>query len=251
MIGHLQSLIKKAKDEIHSLEKKIKKAEDELENCIELKPLLIKIGDDAANGYHSLQNAANSLNKGIIIDGAGQGNKILERAQSINGLSLDAKNAVGNVNLRIKELEENSGVLVSQIESWSKSSDYYLEKYKLYCQNNFDKSRYNIFLTHDPQSIIRLSKEKNTCIHQNTDLVISGHMHNGLLPNVLKKIVKNKGLISPKMKLFPNFAQGEYKIDYTDFIIAGPVNTRVENAIINNLYGANATILTLKKNKIK
>lgn len=129
------------------------------------------------------------------------------------------------------------------------NTDYYLEKYKLYCQNNFDKSRYNIFLTHDPQSIIRLSKEKNTCIHQNTDLVISGHMHNGLLPNVLKKGFKNKGLISPKMKLFPNFAQGEYKIDYTYFIIAGPVNTRVENAIINNLYGANATILTLKKTK--
>lgn len=29
----------------------------------------------------------------------------------------------------IKELEENSGVLVSQVESWSKSSDDYLEKY--------------------------------------------------------------------------------------------------------------------------
>ena len=127
--------------------------------------------------------------------------------------------------------------------------DYYLKEYQIYCQNKFDKSRYNIFLTHDPQAIIKLSKEKNTCIHPNTDLVISGHMHNGLLPNCLKPITKNRGLISPKMKLFPNFAQGEYKFDYTDFIIAGPVNTRVENSIINNLYGTNATILTLKKIK--
>ena len=107
MIGYLQSLIRKAKDEIESLKKKIKKAEEELENCIQLRPILIKIGDDASNGYHSLQNAANSLNKGIIIDGVGQGNKITERAETINNLSSDAKMAVENVNLRIKELEEN------------------------------------------------------------------------------------------------------------------------------------------------
>jgi len=107
MIGHLQSLIRNAKDEINSLNKEIKKAEEEIETCIELKSLLIKICDDATNGYHSLQNAANSLNKGIIIDGTGQGNNISERATSINNLSSAAQNAIGNVELRIKELEEN------------------------------------------------------------------------------------------------------------------------------------------------
>lgn len=134
-------------------------------------------------------------------------------------------------------------------EEKQENIDYYLEQYKLHCKNNFDKSRYNIFLTHEPQSIIKLSTKENTCIHLNTDLVISGHMHNGLLPSSLKGIIKNKGLISPQMKLFPEFAQGEYKINYTDFIINGPVNTRVENPIINNLYRTNATILTLKKKK--
>lgn len=129
--------------------------------------------------------------------------------------------------------------------------DYYFEKYSLCPKSNFDPNRYNIFLTHEPQSIIKISKELNRCMHPNTDLVISGHMHNGLLPSCLKKVkvIKNKGLISPQMELLPQFAQGEYKINNTDFIINGPINTRVETPIINNIYGANATILTLKKIK--
>lgn len=38
----------------------------------------------------------------------------------------------------IKELEENSGVLVSQVESWSKTADIYLEKYQE-LHNKIDK----------------------------------------------------------------------------------------------------------------
>ena len=105
-------------------------------------------------------------------------------------------------------------------------------------------------LTHEPQSIIKLSKEKGCCIQENTDLVISGHMHNGLLPVFVHKIIKNTGLISPQMEFFPTYAQGEYTIDSTDFIINGAINTRVETPIINNIYGPSATILTINPSRI-
>ena len=71
-------------------------------------------------------------------------------------------------------------------------------------------------------------------------------MHNGLLPTIMHNFIKNNGLISPQMEILPSFAQGEYSIEDTDFIINGAINTRVETPLINKLYGANATLLTIK-----
>lgn len=112
MIAHLQALIVKAKAEIEELKVKIEKAEIELEICKELHPLLVKIGSDASNGGHALNSAASSLNKGIRIGGVGQGQKILERASKIMTLQSNSEAGAGNVEMRIKELEEN-------IEMWN------------------------------------------------------------------------------------------------------------------------------------
>lgn len=72
--------------------------------------------------------------------------------------------------------------------------DYSRIFYANYNENLFDETTYNIFLTHEPQSIIKLSKEKGSCIQPNTDLVVSGHMHNGLLPNFMQPFMANRGL---------------------------------------------------------
>lgn len=111
----------------------------------------------------------------------------------------------------------------------------------------FNQNKFNIFLTHEPHSIINLSLENNKCIQLYTDLVVSGHMHNGLLPNFLHPYCGTKGIISPQMELFPEYAQGEVKVGDTDFIINGPVNARIETPLINRIYGPSATIITLRK----
>lgn len=118
-----------------------------------------------------------------------------------------------------------------------------------YNENLFSEDSFNILLTHEPQSIIKLSKENKGCIQPNTDLVISGHMHNGLLPNFMQPFMKNKGLISPQMQLLPEYAQGVYQLKDTTFLINGPINTRVETPLINKLYGPNASVVTLKKTR--
>ena len=118
-----------------------------------------------------------------------------------------------------------------------------------FSENKLNPDIYNIFLTHEPQSIIRLSKSQGTCIKPNTDLVISGHMHNGLLPNFIQPFMKNKGLISPQMQLLPEYAQGIYQLGTTTFLINGPINTRIETPIINSMYGPNASVITLKKTR--
>lgn len=115
--------------------------------------------------------------------------------------------------------------------------------------NLFSEDTFNVLLTHEPQSIIRLSKEKGSCIQPNTDLVISGHMHNGLLPNFMQSFMVNRGLISPQMQLLPEYAQGIYQLKGTTFLINGPINTRIESSFINTLYGPNASVVTLKKTR--
>lgn len=129
--------------------------------------------------------------------------------------------------------------------------EYSKQFYSMFDKDKFSRETFNIFLTHEPQSIINLSKEKGECIQPNTDLVVSGHMHNGLVPVFLHKLHGNKGWISPQMDLFPKYAQGEHTIGDTDFIINGAVNTRVETPLINKIYGPNATIITINPSKEK
>ena len=113
----------------------------------------------------------------------------------------------------------------------------------------FKPSTYNIFLSHYPRSIIRLSEYNGYCIKQNSDLVISGHMHNGLVPHVLQPVTKNRGFISPTYGLFPENAHGIKQIGDTIFIINGPVTTYADNKLINAMYGLNCTELELVPSK--
>lgn len=130
-------------------------------------------------------------------------------------------------------------------------TEYAKQFYNQYQKDLLKSENYNIFLTHEPQSIIKLSKIKKECIQPNADLVVSGHMHNCLLPNFLHSFFKNRGLLSPQFEIFPEFAQGTYQIGDTNFVINGAVNLRVETPIINNLYGYDATIIDIKNKQQK
>lgn len=112
MIEYLNGEIRKAKAERNELKEKIKTIKIERENCVELKGVLSKIGDNSSNAYYSLKIAGNALNEGIKIDGVGQGEKILERAEVISKLNSDAALGIENVEKRIKEIDEN-------ITSWN------------------------------------------------------------------------------------------------------------------------------------
>ena len=128
-------------------------------------------------------------------------------------------------------------------------SDYEEAFMKNYNANLFDNNTFNILLTHEPQSIIKLSTKKGSCIQDNTDLVLSGHMHDGMLPHFFKRFCGNMGIISPQMQLLPKYAHGTVEVGDTTFVINGPVNARVESALINEIYGSNATVVDLVKTK--
>ena len=116
-------------------------------------------------------------------------------------------------------------------------------------RDKLNSKKYNILITHDSTSIIELSNENKEFLDKDIDLIVSGHMHNGLVPNKFQNIMNHKGFVGPYKKLFPNYAHGVIKINNTNIIILGAINPIISIPITNKLYGYDATILTLKKVK--
>lgn len=133
---------------------------------------------------------------------------------------------------------------------YREDKDFFTKEYNLR-QNkmSFSEKAYSILLTHDPKSIYRLSIDQNSCFVPNTDLVISGHMHNGLVPNHLQPFFNGRGLLSPDYTLFPSVAYGIKEVNETIFLINGAISSFVEIPLINKLYGVNCTVLELHPNE--
>lgn len=68
--------------------------------------------------------------------------------------------------------------------------------------------KFNVLMCHSP---LRFSNNliSKLNIGQNLDLILSGHMHDGLMFPILKKIPTSIGLISPKRELFPINTRGK------------------------------------------
>lgn len=116
-----------------------------------------------------------------------------------------------------------------------------------------NEKKYNILLCHTPIYILSKDTIMNTEV-KNVDLILSGHMHNGVVPPILDSIFKgNKGIFSPdgswlfKTKL----TRGNYKLENKTLIISGGI-TKIHdcspNLLIpfNELYPMSIEIINLK-----
>jgi predicted MPP superfamily phosphohydrolase len=110
---------------------------------------------------------------------------------------------------------------------FSLSFEYYDqdEPYEIFVEeaknlkDNLEDKNYNITLIHSPINIYKYLEEYPEYNLNKTDLILSGHMHNGCLPfwfsNTINKIFHtSRSIISPSGKLFPKYSQGRiYKRD--------------------------------------
>ena len=114
-----------------------------------------------------------------------------------------------------------------------------------------DDDKYNIILFHSPIHIL------NDNIIDNINLILSGHMHNGLTPNFIDKLWKsNTGLVGPHNTFFPKNARGIKKkiIDEKEvyMVISGGV-TKVHEVsakifhFLDKFYMPEIDYITLKK----
>ena len=160
-------------------------------------------------------------------------------------------------NVKCLDNEEIINIKDISIKGFVPSKSYFKKRYnrknvfeKQYKENKtdkFNKKQYNILLTHDTSSMIEIAAKNNEFIGENIDLVISGHMHNGLVPRGIQNIMNHRGIVGPYYTFFPKYAHGMMKIKNTDFIIVGAVNPIIKVPLYNKIYGSDAIVLTLKK----
>lgn len=112
-----------------------------------------------------------------------------------------------NVNLIIEELNKN--------------------KYKV------SNKKYNIMLLHSPRRIITNKAVNSIPLLSSIDLILCGHMHDGVLPKFLKWLPTSIGLISPHKTLFPKYARGMIykKTNNVDiFLLVSSGVTKISNS---------------------
>lgn len=146
------------------------------------------------------------------------------------------------------------------IKGYTQSIDYYYKnKYedKNIMMNelnkiNIDKSPDNklkLCLIHSP---VRLN-DKDIMLKLKNYVVLSGHMHNGLILPLFDELFKgNRGVISPNKRLFPNMARG-YK---NNVLISSGINKLHSKRIyilniFNSLFPKNINVINIKNKKCK
>ena len=180
----------------------------------------------------------------------------------------------GIYNMRVLDdesvmLRENIGLVgiklpFSYYQNYSEDSSKCLEimndKVNNHLLDNIFNSSFNIFLTHTPNNFfdkefyLKLLDTIKNDINRNVnfDVLIAGHLHNGLIPSYVDKIIPgNRGLVGvvgKNYKLLANNSRGIKNItDNTKGIILPAVTTLESYPSLNGMYPAKAKTLVLKK----
>ncbi len=125
--------------------------------------------------------------------------------------------------------------------------DLLKSKDKLY----FSDKLFNISLIHSPINL--LDKDISNYLKK-CDLILCGHMHNGLVFRWLDKLIKNNyGLVSPSKGFFPNMARGYKKVGASNIIISGGI-TKLSNSsgkilrLFNRIYPISINYIEVVEN---
>ena len=142
---------------------------------------------------------------------------------------------------------DNSSITIDNIQftGFSPSLESYLPKTKnpdLFLEELINtsiqidpNSIFNIMLSHTPDFITDETLRKNLLL-ASYNLFISGHKHNGCVPEFLEKSFKDRGLIGPYFSLFPNKCRGIIDVYNSKlFISKGYRKITQENVIMNNI----------------
>ena len=142
--------------------------------------------------------------------------------------------------------------------------DVYIELLKELIKRNLlghiNNETFNIFLQHTPNNIadkevyLQLLNTFKEILERNInfDLIISGHLHNGLVPSYIDRIIPgNRGIIGIKggeIKPFKDNCRGIKQItDDTNIIMLPAVSTLSEHKFLNKFFPVNNKTLVLKK----
>ena len=144
-------------------------------------------------------------------------------------------------------------------ENYNKDEDLYYLLKKINTDKdiitNLDPHKIKIMMIHSPYL---LQNEDVLKLISEFDIVLSGHMHNGLVLPVLDELIKNnKGITTPTGKLFKDNCRGYKNVyvngKYVRFIMSGGITKLSKNSgflsHFNGLYPACIENINIKTKK--
>ncbi len=212
-------------------DKKIKLYKELLEQVARINPDYIAIIGDLIEK----ENFDNKLLTDLIIELAGiartvvcQGNhekKLESKGYSLNWF--DELNDFNDVYALENELISFKDITFTtfspRLESYEPWNFKYRDQYLLedYRKASFDKEgskdKIEVLLTHSPYNVLE-GKIKDL-ITNRYDLVLTSHVHNGIVPDSLEKIIKRRGFVAPYNMPLPKYCRGVYELDTTKVLI--------------------------------
>lgn len=114
---------------------------------------------------------------------------------------------------------------------------------------NIDSKKYNVLLCHSPVTVTEDEIVKT--LNNKINLVLCGHMHGGLTPRWLQKILKDRILINPtKNRLFVKYGYGYFKRKKINYIITSGITklSHLSNlSIFDKLFSPEVVTINLTK----
>jgi len=135
------------------------------------------------------------------------------------------------------------------------------ESYSSFCEQipklnpSLEDKNYNITIVHSPVNIYKYIQNNPQTNLAKSNLIISGHTHNGCLhywfTNILNKAFKtNRSLVSPYHFLFPKYAQGRVYKPIDGIIYEGVVKLSKSSGILSKfdfIFSKRIKIITIKR----
>ncbi|MDE6284694.1 MAG: metallophosphoesterase, partial [Bacilli bacterium] len=141
---------------------------------------------------------------------------------------------VDNINLAGFDVGKNTVAYYEEEHESRKGFELYTAPILQKVSEQLNPEEVNLLLLHSPVHLYDDAHDEYTCL-------LSGHMHNGCVPDVIDKIMPgNRGIIPPIGKPFPKFARGTYNLsENTTGIIASPlvlIPKYYDNQLVRKLY---------------
>lgn len=131
------------------------------------------------------------------------------------------------------------------------STTFYIELLDFFMNiNKLDENEFNLLMCHSPYSINMIKHFKENPYFKDIDLILSGHMHGGLVHPLMRPFITEPlGIIAPNKDILPNFTRGITYIDGIPNIISEGVTKLAGMNFADNMYPVDVkTIKLVRKN---
>lgn len=176
-----------------------------------------------------------SISKVIMVYGNHDLTHYKKHTSYLNEKLFNRIKSINNLELLDNELRCENGICFIGLKfdfdyyyKFGESKTKFINQYNKVV-NKLDSNNYNVLLTHSPISITKDGVIKKLNDYKKLDLVLCGHTHGGLMPNILRPIFKTHALVSPnKRRFFVKNYYGNFKIEDINFMISSGI-TKLSN----------------------